>query len=78
LLNIKNKEVSIQMEVPGEAEKEHFNSNTVLLHNMLDEAGFKLVSTNIKFAEDETTPLTALSTFDRYTGGKLGTIDFKI
>jgi len=78
LVNIKNKEVSIQMEVPGAAEKDHFNSNTVLLHNMLDEAGFKLVSTNIKFSEEETTPLTALSTFDRYTGGKQGIIDFKI
>jgi len=78
LLNIKNKDVSIQMEVPGEAEKEHFNSNTVLLHQMLDEAGFKLVSTNIKFSKEETTPLTALSAFDRYTGGKQGIIDFMI
>jgi len=79
LVNIKNnKEVSIQMEVPGEDEKEHFNSHTVLLHNMLDDAGFKLVSTNIKFAKDETTPLTALSTFDRFTGGQQGIIDFKI
>jgi len=78
LVNIKNKDVSIQMEVRGEAEKDHFNSSTVLLHNMLDEAGFKLVSTNIKLAEEETTPLTALSTFDRYTGGKQGIIDFRI
>ena len=78
LVNIKNKDVSIQMEVPGEAEKDHFNSNTVLLHNMLDEAGFKLVSTNIKFSKEETTPLTALSTLDRYTGLRQGIIDFKI
>jgi len=78
LINIKNKDVSIQMEVPGESEKEHFNANTVLLHNMLNEAGFKLVSTNIKFSKEETTPLTALSTFDRYMGGKQGIIDFKI
>jgi len=78
LVNIKNKEVSIQMEVPGQSEKDHFNSNTVLLHNMLDEAGFKLVSTNIKFSEEETTPLTALTTLDRYSGGKQGIIDFKI
>jgi len=78
LVNIKNKDVSIQMEVPGAAEKDHFNANTVLLHNMLDEAGFKLVSTNIKFSEEETTPLTALSSFDRYTGGKQGIIDFRI
>jgi len=78
LVNIKNKDVSIQMEVRGEAEKDHFNSSTVLLHNMLDEAGFKLVSTNIKLTEEETTPLTALSAFDRYTGGKQGIIDFRI
>jgi len=78
LLNIKNKEVSIQMEVQGEAEKDHFNANTVMLHNMLTDAGFKLVSTNIKFSEEETTPLTALSAFDRYTGGKQGIIDFRI
>jgi len=78
LVNIKNKEVSIQMEVPGEAEKDHFNANTVMLHNMLHDAGFKLVSTNINFSEEETTPLTALSAFDRYTGGKQGIIDFKI
>jgi len=79
LVNIKNnKEVSIQMEVPGEDEKEHFNSHTVLLHNMLDDAGFKLISTNIKFSKEETTPLTALSTFDRFSGGQQGIIDFKI
>ena len=78
LVNIKNKDVSIQMEVPSKAEKDHFNENTVLLHNMLDDAGFKLVSTNIKFSEKETTPLTALSTLDRYTGGKQGIIDFMI
>jgi len=78
LINIKNKDVSIQMEVPGESEKDHFNANTVLLHNMLNEAGFKLVSTNIKFSKEETTPLTALSAFDRHMGGKQGIIDFKI
>jgi hypothetical protein len=45
---------------------------------MLNEAGFKLVSTNIKFSKEETTPLTALSTFDRHMGGKQGIIDFRI
>ncbi|MDR2569138.1 MAG: hypothetical protein LBD23_02420 [Oscillospiraceae bacterium] len=78
LVNIKNKDVSIQMEVRGEAEKEHFNSNTVMLHRMLDDAGYRLTNTNIKFSQKETTPLTALSTLDRYTGGKQGIIDFKI
>jgi len=78
LINIKNKEVSIQMEVPSDAEKDHFNSNTVMLHELLSEAGFKLVSTNIKISEEETTVLTALSAFDRYSGGKQGIIDFMI
>jgi len=78
LINIKGKDVSVNMEVPGKAEKEHFSENTVLLHQLLDEAGFKLVSTNITFTETETTPLTALSTLDKYIGNKLSTIDFKI
>ena len=78
LINIKNKEVSIQMEVPSDAEKDHFNSNTVMLHELLSEAGFKLVSTNIKISQEETTVLTALSAFDRYSGGKQGIIDFMI
>jgi len=78
LVNIKQKDVSIQMEVPGKAEKEHFNENTVLLHNMLDDAGYKLVSSSIKFSEKETTPLTALTTLDRFSGGQQGIIDFMI
>jgi len=78
LLNIKNKDVYIQMEVPGAAEKEHFLRNTVLLHEMLDEAGFKLVNTEIKYSEKETTPLTALSSLSRYTNGRPGMIDFMI
>jgi translation initiation factor IF-1 len=78
LLNIKGKDVSINMEVPGEAEKKHFSENTVLLHEMLSEDGFKLVSTSIKLFEKETTPLTALSSLDRYTGGKQSMIDFMI
>lgn len=78
LLNIKGKDVYLNMEVAGEAEKEHFGSNTVLLHELLSEAGFKLINTNIKISQEETTPLTALSAFDRYSGRKLGSIDFKI
>jgi len=78
LLNIKGKEVSINMEVAGEAEKEHFSENTVMLHEMLSEEGYKLVSTSIKLFEKETTPLTALTAFDRYTGGRQGAIDFWI
>ncbi|MDR2599638.1 MAG: hypothetical protein LBC73_05125, partial [Oscillospiraceae bacterium] len=78
LLNIKGKDVSINMEVLGDAEKEHFAASTVVLHEMLSEEGFKLVGTSIKVSEEKTTPLTALSAFDRYTGGKIGRIDFKI
>ena len=78
LLNIKGKDVSINMEVAGEAEKDHFCDNTVMLHEMLNEEGYKLVSTSIKLYEKETTPLTALTAFDRYTGGRQSMIDFMI
>ena len=78
LLNIKGKDVYLNMEVAGEAEKEHFSSNTVLLHEMLSQEGFKLINTNIKISQEETTPLNALSAFERYTGGKQGRIDLKI
>ena len=76
LVNIRKKDVSIQMEVRGEREKEHFSENTVMLHEMLAEAGFKLVNTDIKHSEKETTPLTALLSLGRYTAGRSGTIDF--
>ena len=78
LVNIRKKDVSIQMEVAGEQEKEFFSDNTVLLYNMLAEAGFKLTSTSISFSEAETTPLTALKTLNRYTAGRAGHIDFRI
>ena len=76
LMNIRKKDVSIQMEVRGEREKEHFSENTVMLHEMLAEAGFKLVNTDIKHSEKETTPLTALLSLGRYTAGRTGTVDF--
>ena len=78
LMNIRSKDISIQMEVRGPAEKEHFSENTVLLHEMLDEAGFRLVSTAITYAEAETTPMSALSAMGRYTAGRAGAIDFTI
>jgi len=78
LMNIRKKDVSIRMEVRGEREKEHFSENTVMLHEMLAEAGFKLVNTGITYSEQETTPLTALSTLDKYTAGRSGSIDFWI
>lgn len=78
LINFRNRNVSVQMEVRGVAEKEFFGANTFLLHELLAEAGFKLVNTDIKFSKEETTPLTALSSFDRYAGVRAGTVDFMI
>ena len=77
LLNIKGKDVSLNMEVRGEAEKKHFSENTVLLHRMLDEEGFKLVGTNIKLFKEETTPLTALTAVERLQGKKQTGIDIR-
>jgi hypothetical protein len=76
LVNIKNNDLSLSMEVAGEREKEHFSENTVLLHEMLAQAGFKLVNTDISFADKETTPLSAMSTLSRYQAGKSGKVDF--
>ena len=78
LINIKKQDVSLQMEVAGAKEKEHFSENTVLLHEMLAQAGFKLVNTDITYNEEETTPLTALSSLGRYTSAKSGRIDFML
>jgi len=78
LVNFRQKDVSIQMEVRGEKEKEFFGENTVLLHELLAEAGFKLVSTDIKHSRKETTPLTALSSFKGYSSGRAGAIDYLI
>ena len=78
LLNIRGKDISVQMEVKGPAEKDHFSENTVLLHEMLAESGFKLVGTSITYSETKTTPLTALSSLERFTTGRAGAIDFKI
>jgi len=77
-INIKKKDVLVQMEVRGAAEKEHFSANTVLLHDLLAEAGFKLVNTGITYAEKETTPLSALTSLDRHTTSRAGAIDFWI
>ena len=74
LLNIRNKDVSVRMEVSGADEKDFFKSNTVLLHEMLEEAGFRLVSTDITFpekAEEPTSPLTALRLLDRLSAGRI-------
>jgi len=77
LLNIKGKDVTLNMEVRGETEKKHFNENTVLLHRLLDEDGFRLVGTNIKLFKEETTPLNALTALDRYQGKNAKGIDIK-
>ena len=77
LINFRNKDVSVRMEVRGPAEKEYFSENTVLLHDLLAEAGFKLVNTDITYSEKETTPLTALTVFNNLTT-RAGRVDFKI
>ena len=77
MLNIKGKDVTLNMEVRGDAEKKHFNENTVLLHRLLDEDGFRLVGTNIKLFKEETTPLNALTALDRYQGKNETGIDIK-
>ena len=77
LINFKNKDVSIKMEVAGPKEKEHFSENTVLLHDLLAEAGFKLVNTDIAYAQMETTPLTALNVLSRHTA-RTGSVDFTV
>jgi len=76
LLSIKGKEVSIRMEVSGEAEKEQFDSNTVLLQNMLQEVGFKLVSTDINISIIE--EVAARPVFDSYIDLKQGVVDFVV
>ena len=78
LINIRDKDVSIQMEVRGEAEKEFFSDRTVMLHELLAEAGFRLVNTGIKYIKEETTPLTALTVLDRYISGRAGVVDVTV
>jgi hypothetical protein len=77
-INIKKKDVSVRLEVPGEAQKEHISGSTVLLHELLSEAGFKLVGTNITHSAEETTPPTALSALERHTAAPAGRINFTI
>jgi hypothetical protein len=76
LVNIRKKDVSIRMQVPGEEQKAFFSANTVMLHELLSEAGFKLTGTDINCATDETTLVTALTALDRYTPRR--GIDFMI
>ena len=78
LINFRQKDVSIKMEVRGEKEKECFSENTVMLHGLLAEAGFKLVGADIKCSLEEATPLTVLSSLKRYTNGRAGMIDYMI
>jgi len=78
LINFRNKDVSVKMEVAGLEEKKYFGDNTVMLLGMLAEAGFKLVSVNITYSEEETTPLNALAIFDKHMNARTGTIDFKV
>ncbi|MCL2151648.1 MAG: flagellar hook-length control protein FliK [Oscillospiraceae bacterium] len=78
LINFRNRDVSIQMDVRAKEEKEYFSENSVLLHEMLAEAGFKLVNLDINHKMKETTPLTALISLNRYLSERKGMIDFAI
>jgi hypothetical protein len=75
-LNIKNKDISVRMKVDGPAEKDFLYENTVLLHNMLEEAGFNLTETDITYTEDNTTLLTALLAPTKFANGTGGGVDF--
>ena len=77
LINIRNRGVSIKMEVRGPVEKAHFSESTVLLHELLAEAGFKLVNTEITYSKGETTPLTAMSLLAKHKSSRTG-IDYII
>ena len=78
LINIREKDVSIQMEVRGESEKEFFSEKTVMLHEFLSEAGFRLVNTDISYNKEETTPLTALDVLNKYLADRTGVVDVTI
>lgn len=78
LINIRGKDVSVRMEVRGEEEKAFFSEKTVMLHELLAEAGFKLVNTSIAYSKEKTTPLTALSALDKLSRARSGGIDVVI
>ena len=77
-INIRGKDVSVRLEVPGEEQKAFVGENTVMLHELLSEAGFKLVSTSVACSREETAPPSALSALRRHTAGRLGGIDFTV
>ena len=77
-INIRGKDVSVKLEVPGEEQKAFVGENTVMLHELLSEAGFKLVSTSVACSEEETAPPSALSALKRHTAGRPGGIDFTV
>ena len=75
-LNIKGKDVSVKMKVAGKEQKDFLGENIVLLHNMLDQNGFKLTGTDISFSEENVTLLTAMLALENYTAGSARSIDF--
>ena len=77
LISFRKRDVSVKMQVRGGEEKAYFSENTVMLHELLAEAGFKLVNTEITNSKEETTPLTALAVLARQTIGRAG-IDYII
>ena len=75
-LNIRNKDISVKMKVDGQRQKDFFSENTVLLHNMLDQSGFKLTGTDISVKEENTTLLTAMLALENFTTSGTRGIDF--
>ena len=77
LLNIKNKDISVKMKVDGSVQRDFLIENTVILHNMLEQAGFNLTETDITYTDESTTLLTALLAPAKFQNGSgSGGVDF--
>ncbi|MDR2357291.1 MAG: flagellar hook-length control protein FliK [Oscillospiraceae bacterium] len=62
LINVRGRDVSLQMRASGEEAREHLSGNTTRLHAILSEAGYRLTGARVTTGREENaTPLTALS-----------------
>ncbi|MDR1590206.1 MAG: flagellar hook-length control protein FliK [Oscillospiraceae bacterium] len=62
LVNVRGRDVSLQMRASGEDAREHLSGNTARLHEILSDAGYRLTGARVTTGRGEkTTPLTALS-----------------
>jgi len=81
LINIQSKEVSVKMDVSGEQEKDFFGANTVMLHKLLHEIGYKLQNSTITYTGENTTPLTAMLSLEQLQTGRssnVGAMDYTV